>query len=133
MSFPKRVTAGDHYHVIAESLCVGEQFIFPDDSQLISGVCNISITPDDELVKPVTVQLQHCAHITTADQIADLSFVVSHSHHPPYHFDLLPEGHFSVGSEYGIIKMKKFSRIAIIMKRFFTGNCIHRCLQVACF
>lgn len=48
------------YEIAAQGLWVGE-LVFPEGTQLISGVCFLS--SQSELNKPVTVQLEHCAHI----------------------------------------------------------------------
>ena len=46
------------YQIAAQGLWGGE-FVFPEGTQLISGVCFISLS-SFELSKPVTVQLNHC-------------------------------------------------------------------------
>ena len=93
----------------------GEQFVFPEGTQLISSVTSVSLTVPSPLNKPVTVQLMHCASITDQSQSKYLSFVVSRSVQHPFVFELLQGGDFPVGSEYGTIQLKKFSLIAIVL------------------
>lgn len=49
------------YQTAAQGLWGGE-LVFPEGTQLISSVCFLSLS-SSELNKPVTVQLEHCAHI----------------------------------------------------------------------
>ena len=93
----------------------GEQFVFPEGTQLISSVTSVSLTVPSPLNKPVTVQLMHCASITDQFQSKYLSFVVSHSAKLPFKFELLEGGNFPTGSQYGTIQLKNFSFIAIVL------------------
>ena len=102
------------YHVAVQGLWGGE-FVFPEGTKLISGICYISISSSTELNKPVTVQLDHCADIVNETQTKYLSFVVADSTKPPYKFELLPGGIFNVHSHFGTISLKKFSLIAIVI------------------
>ena len=101
------------YEVAAQGLWGGE-FIFPEGTQLISGVCYISLSPS-ELAKPATVQLSHCAHITSKSQAQYLSFVVAESSRSPFKFEPRSGGMFPVGSRYGSIQLERFSVVAIVM------------------
>ena len=92
----------------------GGKFEFPNNNQLVSGVCHISISSLFQLNKPVTVQLEHCVHITDEKQAKCLSFVVAKSG-PPFKFEYLPGGSFCPGSQYGTIHLKEFSYIAIVL------------------
>ena len=53
------------------------QFKLPDDMELVSGVYWISF-PSEELKQPITLELQHCAHLEQTEQTR-LSFVTSKS------------------------------------------------------
>ena len=103
------------YHVAVQGLWGGE-FVFPEGTKLISGICYISISSCTELNKPVTVQLDHCADIVNETQTKYLSFVVADSTKPPYKFELLPGGIFNVHSRCGTtcIYLKKLFLIAIV-------------------
>ena len=102
------------YHVAVQGLW-GREFVFPEGTKLISGICYISISSSTELNKPVTVQLDHCADIVNETQTKYLSFVVADSTKLPYKFELLPGGIFNVHSHFGTISLKKFSLVAIVI------------------
>ena len=107
------------YEAAAHGLWGGD-FEFPAGTHLISSVCYVSLSPSVlYLDKPVTVQLVHCAHLTSQPQCQYLSFVVAQvkpgSQSGPFKFDLLPGGSFLPNSQTGSIKLKSFSLLAIVM------------------
>ena len=107
------------YEAAAQGLWGGD-FEFPAGTHLISRVCYISVSPTvPQLDKPVTVQLVHCAHLTSESQSQYLSFVVAEvqpgKQCGPFKFELLPGGSFSAESQTGSIEMKSFSLVAIVM------------------
>ncbi|XP_019859956.1 PREDICTED: uncharacterized protein LOC109588213 [Amphimedon queenslandica] len=107
------------YEAAAQGLWGGD-FEFPGGTHLISSVCYISVSPTvPELDKPVTVQLVHCAHLSSESQSEYLSFVVAEvqpgKQCGPFKFELLPGGSFSAESQTGTIELKSFSLVAIVM------------------
>ena len=108
------------YEITANGLW-GGKFEFPENSQLISGVCYISLSSSSQLKKPVTIQLEHCANITNKKQAQHLSFVVAKSG-PPFKFEYLPGGSFCPGSQYGTIHVKSFSILAIVVLGSVVGG-----------
>ena len=107
------------YEVAAQGLWGGD-FEFPAGTHLISSVCYISLSPTvPQLHKPVTVQLVHCAHLTSQSQSQYLSFVVAEvqagKQSSPFKFELLPGGSFSAESQTGSIELKSFSLVAIVI------------------
>ena len=107
------------YEAAAQGLWGGD-FEFPAGTHLISSVCYISVSPTvPQLDKPVTVQLVHCAHLTSESQSQYLSFVVAEvqpgKQSGPFKFELLPGGSFSAESQTGSIELKSFSLVAIVM------------------
>ena len=109
---PAQVVDGS-YEITANGLW-GGKFELPVNTILISGVCYISVSSSSQLNKPVTIQLEHCANITDEKQAEYLSFVVAKSG-PPFKFEYLPGGSFCPGSQYGIIHLKEFSFLAIVL------------------
>ena len=101
------------YEVAAQGLW-GGKFVFPEDSNLVSGVCYISIANSCELNEYVTVKLEHCVEIIDENQTQYLSFVVAKSG-PPFKFEYLPGGSFSSQTQYGTIPLKRFSLFAIVV------------------
>ena len=114
------------YEAAAQGLWGGD-FEFPAGTHLISSVCYISVSPTvPQLDKPVTVQLVHCAHLTSESQSEYLSFVVAEvqpdKQSGPFKFELLPGGSFSAGSQTGSIELKSFSLVAIVMGAVTVGG-----------
>ena len=104
------VPVNDSYKITANGLW-GGKFEFPENTQLISGVCYVSSSFDFE--KEVTIELEHCANVVDKKQAEYLSFVVCKSG-PPFKFKYLRGGSFCPGSQYGTIRLKKFSLLAIV-------------------
>uniref|UniRef100_A0A1X7ULS2 ZU5 domain-containing protein n=1 Tax=Amphimedon queenslandica TaxID=400682 RepID=A0A1X7ULS2_AMPQE len=107
------------YEAAAQGLWGGD-FEFPGGTHLISSVCYISVSPTvPQLDKPVTVELVHCAHLSSESQSEYLSFVKAEVQAGrqcgPFKFELLPGGSFSPESQTGTIELKSFSLVAIVM------------------
>ena len=89
------------------------------DFKLASPVYWIQPSPDIQFVKPLTVEIQHCAK-SESHQL--LSFVVtrkrSHdgdgSYDLPYKFTKLEGGKFTRVNCYGSIKLQSFSGVAVV-------------------
>ena len=89
------------------------QFHLPDDMELVSGVYWISF-PAKFLDQPVTLELQHCAHLEPTEQ-THLTFVTSKCNQEalPYRFKPLPGGVFTTSNDYGTVQLDRFSSMAI--------------------
>ena len=114
------------YEAAAQGLWGGD-FEFPGGTHLISSVCYISVSPTvPQLDKPVTVQLVHCAHLTTESEREYLSFVVAEvqpgKQCGPFKFELVPGGSFPPESQTGTIELKSFSLVAIVMGTVAVGG-----------
>ena len=95
---------------------ISGQFRLPDDMDLVSGVYWISF-PARVLKQPVTVELQHCAHLEQTEQTY-LSFVTSKCNQPlPYQFKPLPGGVFTTSSDHGTVQLYHFSGLAVATKK----------------
>ena len=94
------------------SALFGGDFIFPDDTELVSAVYAISISKS--LLKPVKVEIQHCVSIEGVAHTKCLSFASAPSDQLPYNFQLVDGGTFSIGDRYGSIFLSKFSLWSII-------------------
>lgn len=92
------------------------------DTELVSGVYWIHCPC--EFSCPVTVEVQHCAHLENSDQLSSLFFVTAKcTQRPlPYQFKPLPGGVFSTSSQYGAIEMNHFSAIATARRKKGTGK-----------
>ena len=89
----------------------------PDDHELVSSV--FWIMCHHKLSKPATMEIEHCAAVTTDDQCSALTFIRTHCTQEklPYTFVPIPEGIFTPGSCYGTICLSHFSGIAIASRK----------------
>lgn len=92
------------------------EFRLPDDMELVSGVYWISFPA--KLEHPVTLELQHCARLESAEQ-THLTFVTSQCSQEtlPYQFEPLPGGVFTTSSDYGAVQLYHFSGVAVARKK----------------
>ena len=100
---------------MAITALAGGEFEFPEDSDLVSAVYAISISKP--LLKPLTVNIQHCVLLETLEQCNSLQFVRAPFNDVtfPFQFKFLPGGHFTPESQYGSISLSQFSLIGISM------------------
>ena len=98
---------------VAVNALVGGTFRFPQDMQLVSSIYAISFA--EELLQPVTLEIQHCVLLKSEEQFKYLSFMIAHIDEsaPPYEFHLVNGGKFKVNNLYGIIKRQKFCLVGI--------------------
>ena len=101
---------------VAITALVGGEFILPEDTELVSAVYAIFVSKP--LLKPVQLELQHCVSIEKPAHSNYLSFATAHSDRPPYHFQPVEGGKFSIGNQYGSISLSGFSIWSIIKKKF---------------
>ena len=103
----------DECQIHAKASLAG-QFIFPEDTQPISGVYWISCPY--KFVKPVTVEMQHCT--AKPEYSSHLTFVVAKCTQKdlPYKFKILEGGVFSPGSRYGTIQLTHFSGLGAVFQ-----------------
>ena len=93
---------------------VNDDYILPEgyeDMPLVSSM--FEITTSDELLVPVTVQMEHCAIIEEDDSLVHM---IAHGQ-PPYHFQPLLSGKFPSGERYGEIQVKHFSIFTTLAKK----------------
>ena len=94
----------------------GDDYSFPEDSELVSAVYGICVS--EELPSPVTVKIQHCCRLWDSNGTSALSFVRFETKcGPPYQFRVIVGGQFKPNDFYGKIDLTHFSGIAIV--RFF--------------
>ena len=93
----------------------GGEFEFPKGCELVSAVYAIFIS--NPLLKPLTVNIQHCVALETPEQCNSLQFMKAPVNNgiPPYQFEVLPGGHFSPGNQYGSISCTEFSLFGLYL------------------
>ena len=104
---PPGVTASVGVKVI-----LAGQFKFPDNSQLISAIYWVSSSV--VFLKEVSVNIQHCGVIRSEDQCSYFKFIIAKCSQKelPYTFRER-KGLFSSHTQYGAIKLKQFSILAL--------------------
>ena len=85
-------------------------FDLPESSELVSAV--YWVYSPHLFVEPLTVEIQHCAAITTPTQCTQLTFIRTQKE-LPYSFKELDGGSFEPNSPYGSIPVTHFSGIGI--------------------
>ena len=101
---------------VAITALVGGEFILPEDTELVGAVYAISVSKP--LLKPVQLEIQHCVSIEKPAHSNYLSFAAAPSDQPPYQFQPVKGGIFSIGNQYGSIFLSGFSMWSIIKKKF---------------
>ena len=87
---------------------------------LVSAVYAISVSKP--LLKPLTIELQHCVDLKNTGQTGCLKFVRAPLMEYPYQFSIVDGGLFSVDSRYGSIEREQFCIFTIIKKIFSRNN-----------
>ena len=104
---------------VAVVALVSGDFKVPKDTVLVSAVYAISVSKP--LLKPLTIELQHCVDLRNTGQTGCLKFVRAPLMEYPYQFSIVDGGSFSVDSRYGSIEREQFCIFAII-KKIFSRN-----------
>ncbi len=105
--------AGVHQCRLDIKVSFAGQYQFPDNHQLVSGVFWIRPLPLCRFQQQLTVEIQHCAKMTSSTK---LSFVRAHCSQEslPYTFKQLEgRGSFTAHSSYGLLKLSHFSGLAV--------------------
>ena len=95
------------------------QFNIPDDLQLVS--CVYWLSCSQKFVKPVTLEIEHCASLQESSQSSALRFVDAKCSQAelPYQFKVMKGGIFEPKSSYGSIQVSQFSFFAIVISKRF--------------
>ena len=112
---------------IAIKAIVAGQFEFPKCTDLVSAVYAISISK--KLIRPVTLEMQHCVAISSKEQGRFLSFVRANCKQRedlPYQFKLFDGGSFPPQSDYGKISCIHFSLFATVCQSH--KGILHACI-----
>ena len=101
---------------MAITALAGGEFEFPKGNELVSAVYVISISKP--LLKPLTINIQHCVALETPEQCNSLQFMKAPLNNgiPPYQFEIFPGGHFSPGNQYGSISCAEFSLFGLYLE-----------------
>ena len=121
-SAPEGILSPSETCEVAITALAGGEFEFPEDVDLVSAVYAISISKP--LLKPLTVNIQHCVLLETLEQCNSLQFVRAPFNNAtaPYQFKVLAGGHFTPENKYGSISLTQFCLIGISMKENEEGE-----------
>ena len=77
-----------------------------------------------KLLRPATVEVEHCIRLKSTEQCSRLSFVKAYCTQKdlPYTFEPLKGGHFSPESSVGKISLSRFSQVAITQEGVSPSN-----------
>ena len=116
LSTPAEILHSSETCKVVITALAGGNFEFPKDSELVSAVYAISISKP--LLKPLTVNIQHCVALETPEQCNSLHFVRATLNNGglPYQFGILPGGCFTPKTQYGSISCTQFSLIGVILE-----------------
>ena len=109
------------------------QFSIPNDLHLVS--CVYWLSCSQKFVKPVTLEIEHCASLQDSSQSSSLSFIAAKCSQAelPYQFKVLERGIFKPQSSYGSIQVSQFSLFGIIISKIFPSLqrycCTHHYIQ----
>ena len=105
--------AGMEQCIVHIKASLAGQYEFPGNSQLVSAIFWIRCDAVHKFLRPITVEIQHCARLENVTSL-NLTFVraVCSQKHLPYTFKQIG-GEFTSHSSYGIIELNRFSGIGI--------------------
>ena len=97
------------------------QFRIPDDLQHVSCIYWLR-GPQSPFLKPITLEIEHCASLQDSSQSESLRFVVAKCSQTelPYEFRELKMGKFAPQSSYGSVHINQFSYFAITIPRRYS-------------
>ena len=111
MTIPQGAVLASDTVEVTINILVGGDFIFLEDTELVSAVYHINLSKP--FLEPVKLEIQHCVSIETASHCNYLSFSTATNNQPPYEFNTVDGGEFSIGNRYGSISIATFSKYCI--------------------
>ena len=121
---PDTLLPNESCDIIVEPLICG-QFEFPDNSIIVSGIYDVSLS-GDKLRKAITLEIQHCVDLKTDEQCKSMQFMVAErSDGSPHCFKPVCGGKFFPFLQYGKIKRREFSLLVTKMSKHDEVMCNH--------
>ena len=96
---------------VAVTALVSGNFKVPKGTVLVSAVYAISVSKP--LLKPLTIELQHCVDLKNTGQTGCLKFMRAPLK-SPYQFSIIDGGVFHIGDRYGSIERDDFCAVGIV-------------------
>ena len=123
--------AGMEQCTISIKASLDGQYEFPENSHLVSAVFWLCCKNVQKFIKPITVEIQHCA---TSENVK-LNFVkaVCSQKQLPYTFKCLG-GNFASNSSFGVIELNSFSGIGVTQvgskERNYLANLLYKEVKI---
>ena len=92
------------------------QYQFPEDTELVSPVFWLRCEPKCKFVKPLSLEIQHCALPENSHRLFMVRAVCTQKE-LPYSFKVLHGATFSKHSSYGIIELDSFSGAGVVQEK----------------
>ena len=115
LSCPKgALSSPDERCEVAIIALAGDQFKLPERTKLVSAVYGISVSKP--LLKPLTLELQHCVALETKSQADHLKFVRAPliGSDSNAEFKIVKGGEFYPGSWYGSITCYHYCQVGVV-------------------
>ena len=112
LHIPPDAILGSHLNV-SVGVSLSGNFKFPSNTTLVSAVYYIDAS--SKLLRPVTIEMEHCLLLRSGDDIHAVSFYVAEIYPglPHYTFQPLRGGIFSSTNSWGSIQVASFSLFSI--------------------
>ena len=102
--------------IVSIKVSLSGQYQFPDGAELVSPVFWLKCEPNHKFVKPLSLEIQHCALPENSHRLFMVRAVSTHSV-LPYSFKFVHGGTFSRHSPSGVIDLRSFSGMGVAQER----------------
>ena len=116
--------------IYVKALLPNNYFELPQNTQLISAIYHISISPPNILKKAVDIEIQHCCKLVEASQEMPWFVTSTSALWEPPSFSYIDGGHFSNENTYGRIMLHHFSWLAIVWQGILSLFSVRYCIKV---
>ena len=94
---------------------IAGQYDFPENCHPVSAISWLRCEPMCTFVKPVTLEMDHCAKRENASKLHFVRAVCSQKD-LPYTFQKLKDGVFNQHTSYGVVELRGFSGIGVVQE-----------------
>ena len=94
---------------------IAGQYDFPENCHPVSAIFWLRCEPICTFVKPVTLEMDHCAKRVNASKLCFVKATCSQKE-LPYTFRKLKEGVFNRHTSYGVVELHSFSGVGVVQE-----------------
>ena len=106
---------GENECMITIMVSIAGQYDFPENCYPVSAIFWLRCEPACTFLKPLTLEMDHCAKRENASKLYFVRGVCSQKN-LPYTFRKLKQGVFNQHTSYGIVELHNFSGIAVVQE-----------------